>query len=120
MLNYVFHQTDDVVQCETRWAILSLAGCSRQHDLARMQCMLVGCLIPDLQLAILWAIMNGLNIMVSDIALAHLMAYAKDIIFFKAKPEFLERNDCLEVTVQSLVKQNSWRDFDTLVDKGFS
>jgi Reverse transcriptase (RNA-dependent DNA polymerase) len=69
--------------------------------------------------------MNALKLMVGDITSAYLMALTRELIFFKAGPEFMEKAGHLMIVRKSLyglrTSGKSWHDllFDTLTDMGF-
>jgi Reverse transcriptase (RNA-dependent DNA polymerase) len=77
-------------------------------------------------LALLLGELNGLKMMVGDVTSAYLMALTKELIFFKAGPEFGPRAGHLMIIKKSLyglrTSGKSWHDllFDTLMDMGFS
>lgn len=79
-----------------------------------------------LRLAMLLGELNGLKLMVGDITSAYLMAMTKELIFFKAGPEFMEKEGHLMVVRKSLyglrTSGKSWHAllFDTLTDMGFT
>jgi Reverse transcriptase (RNA-dependent DNA polymerase) len=76
-----------------------------------------------LWLAMLLGELNSLKLM--DVTSAYLMAMTKELIFFKAGPEFMEKEGHLMIIRKSLyglcTSGKSWHDllFDTLSDMGF-
>jgi Reverse transcriptase (RNA-dependent DNA polymerase) len=78
-----------------------------------------------LRLAMLIGELNSLKLMVGDVTSAYLMAMTKELIFFKAGPEFMEKEGHLMIVKKSLyglrTSSKSWHDllFDTLSDTGF-
>jgi Reverse transcriptase (RNA-dependent DNA polymerase) len=78
-----------------------------------------------LRLALLLGELNQLKMMVGDVTSAYLMALTKELIFFKAGPEFGPRAGHLMIVRKSLyglcTSGKSWHDllFDTLKDMGF-
>jgi Reverse transcriptase (RNA-dependent DNA polymerase) len=78
-----------------------------------------------MRLAILLGEMNMMKMMVGDITSAYLMALTKELIFFKAGPEFMEKAGHLMIVRKALYglrsSGKSWHDllFDTLTDMGF-
>jgi Reverse transcriptase (RNA-dependent DNA polymerase) len=78
-----------------------------------------------LRLAVLLGELNSLNLMVGDVTSAYLMVMTKELIFFKAGPEFMEKEGHLMIIRKSLyglcTSGKSWHDllFDTLSNMGF-
>jgi hypothetical protein len=70
--------------------------------------------------------LNSLNLMVGDVTSTYLMAMTKELIFFKAGPEFMEKEGHLMIIWKLLyglrTSGKSWHDllFDTLRDMGFN
>lgn len=58
--------------------------------------------------------LNGLKLMVGDSTSAYLMALTKELIFFKAGPEFMEKEGHLIILRKSLhglrTSSKSWHD----------
>jgi Reverse transcriptase (RNA-dependent DNA polymerase) len=78
-----------------------------------------------LRLTLLLGELNRLNVKVGDVTSAYLMAFTKELIFFKAGPEFGAKAGHLMVVLKALYglqsSGKSWHDllFDTLIEMGF-
>jgi Reverse transcriptase (RNA-dependent DNA polymerase) len=78
-----------------------------------------------LRLTMLLGELNALKLKVGDVTSAYLMALTKELIFFKAGPEFGAKAGHLMVVLKALYglqsSGKSWHDllFDTLLDMGF-
>lgn len=80
--------------------------------------------LRTLRIAILLGELNRLRLMVGDVTSSYLKALTKELIFFKAAPEFMERAGHLMIIQKSLYGLRTsgklWHDllFDTLSDMG--
>lgn len=81
--------------------------------------------LRTLRLAMLLGELNDLKLMVGDITSAYLLALTKELIFFKAGPEFLDKAGHLMVVHKAIYglrgSGKAWHDllYDTLNDMGF-
>jgi hypothetical protein len=81
--------------------------------------------LHTLWLAILLGKLNGLKLMFGDTTSAYIMALTQEIIFFKARPEFMEKAGHLMIVQKSLYRLRTsgkaWHDllFDTLTAMSF-